>query len=162
MGRLSTTSKICGHAHQRTSLTVSCTNLLNLVLFKQFVFTLSSQVGASIIFLHFKHSVIDFGLWEQLVVSVHSIPLPLTDSCCCCQVGHKKGPGGKSYWFSWDSDEALLRNARWNWFTARNYCRMRCMDLITLESERELNFIGENMAAGGVREVSRWWCCWCC
>ena len=31
--------------------------------------------------------------------------------------------GGKSYWFSWNSDEAVLRNARWNWFTARNYCR---------------------------------------
>ena len=39
------------------------------------------------------------------------------------QVGHTKGPGGKSYWFSWDSDEDTLRNARWNWFTARNYCR---------------------------------------
>ena len=39
------------------------------------------------------------------------------------QVGHTFGPGGKSYWFSWDSDEETLKNARWNWFTARNYCR---------------------------------------
>jgi len=38
------------------------------------------------------------------------------------QVGEKEYDG-KSYWFSWDSDEAVLRNARWNWFTARNYCR---------------------------------------
>ncbi len=30
---------------------------------------------------------------------------------------------GKAYWFAWDSDEEVLRNARWNWFTARNYCR---------------------------------------
>ena len=81
--------------------------------------------------------------------------IAVTDGGCCSQVGHKKGPGGKSYWFSWDSDEATLRNARWNWFTARNYCRMRCMDLITLESGREHDFIGENMARGGVREVSR-------
>jgi len=81
----------------------------------------------------------------------------LPDAQLCAErqkkVGHKKGPGGKSYWFSWDSDEATLRNARWNWFTARNYCRMRCMDLITLESGREHDFIGENMARGGVREV---------
>jgi len=81
----------------------------------------------------------------------------LPDAQLCAErqkkVGHKKGPGGKSYWFSWDSDEATLRNARWNWFTARNYCRMRCMDLITVESRREHDFIGENMALGGVREV---------
>ena len=38
------------------------------------------------------------------------------------QAGHQS-IGGKSYWFSWNSDEAALQNARWNWFTARNYCR---------------------------------------
>ena len=37
---------------------------------------------------------------------------------------------GKTYWFSWQSDEEVLRNAKWNWFTARNYCRKRCMDLV--------------------------------
>ena len=50
-------------------------------------------------------------------------PVPSLVMTFPAQVGHKKGPGGKSYWFSWDSDEATLRNARWNWFTARNYCR---------------------------------------
>jgi len=81
--------------------------------------------------------------------------LPEAELCAERQrkVGHKKGPGGKSYWFSWDSDEATLKNARWNWFTARNYCRKRCMDLITLESAREQDFVGQNMARGGVREV---------
>ena len=38
---------------------------------------------------------------------------------------------GKTYWFNWNSDEAILRNAKWNWFTARNYCRKRCMDLVS-------------------------------
>jgi len=69
------------------------------------------------------------------------------------KVGHTKGPGGKSYWFSWDSDEATLSNARWNWFTARNYCRKRCMDLVSIESQQEQNFVGQNMARAGVREV---------
>jgi len=60
---------------------------------------------------------------------------------------------GKSYWFSWDSDEADLRNARWNWFTARNYCRKRCMDLISVESSAEQDFIGREMKRAGVREI---------
>ena len=37
----------------------------------------------------------------------------------------------KTYWFSWQSNEDVLRKARWNWFTARNYCRKRCMDLVS-------------------------------
>ena len=54
--------------------------------------------------------------------------MPATD--CPPQAGHQT-IGGKSYWFSWDSDESVLKNARWNWFTARNYCRKRCMDLVS-------------------------------
>merc|ERR1712061_782185 len=68
------------------------------------------------------------------------------------KAGHKQ-IGGKSYWVSWDSDEAVLRNARWNWFTARNYCRKRCMDLVAFENAREQNAVGEFMNAGNVREV---------
>jgi len=81
--------------------------------------------------------------------------LPEAELCAERQqkAGHKKGPRGKSYWFSWDSDEQTLRNARWNWFTARNYCRKRCMDVISLESLQEQEFVGQNMARAGVREV---------
>merc|ERR1712014_484499 len=80
----------------------------------------------------------------------------LPEANLCAERKRKAGHqtvGGKSYWFSWNSDEATLRNARWNWFTARNYCRKRCMGLITLEDAMEQNFIGENMARAGVREV---------
>jgi len=68
------------------------------------------------------------------------------------KAGHQQS-GRKSYWMSWNSDEAVLRNARWNWFTARNYCRKRCMDLISIESLDEQNFLGAAMGAGNVREV---------
>merc|ERR1712210_300888 len=68
------------------------------------------------------------------------------------KAGHKQ-IGGKSYWVSWDSDEAVLKNARWNWFTARNYCRKRCMDLVAFENGNEQNAVGEFMNAGNVREV---------
>ena len=37
----------------------------------------------------------------------------------------------KNYWYSWHSDEEVLKKARWNWFTARNYCRKHCMDLVS-------------------------------
>ncbi len=46
----------------------------------------------------------------------------LIDFLCTVQAGAVQFDG-KAYWFAWDSDEEVLRNARWNWFTARNYCR---------------------------------------
>ncbi|XP_023343172.1 uncharacterized protein LOC111712710 isoform X1 [Eurytemora carolleeae] len=80
--------------------------------------------------------------------------LPEADLCANRKnkVGEKEYDG-KSYWFSWDSDEAVLRNARWNWFTARNYCRKRCMDLISIESQDEQDFLGREMKKAGVRET---------
>jgi hypothetical protein len=60
---------------------------------------------------------------------------------------------GQNYWFSWESDETALKNARWNWFTARNYCRKRCMDLISIESKQEQDFLGGHMRSGNVQEV---------
>jgi len=80
----------------------------------------------------------------------------LPDAQLCAQRKNKSGHqlvGGKSYWFSWNSDEAVLKNAKWNWFTARNYCRMRCMDLIAIESNSELKSIGSVMKRGNVKEV---------
>merc|ERR1712117_755771 len=68
----------------------------------------------------------------------------LPDAKLCSESKKKAGLqqlGRKSYWMSWNSDEAVLRNARWNWFTARNYCRKRCMDLISIESLEEQKFL---------------------
>merc|ERR1711988_1590058 len=80
----------------------------------------------------------------------------LPEAKLCAERRDKVGEvefGGKSYWFSWNSDESVLRNARWNWFTARNYCRKRCMDLISIESRGEQDFIGREMKRAGVREI---------
>ena len=51
----------------------------------------------------------------------------------------------KSYWFSAASDETTLRNARWNWFTGRNYCRKMCMDMVSFESQAEQDFVEDLM-----------------
>merc|ERR1711874_799065 len=80
----------------------------------------------------------------------------LPDAKLCAARKQQKGADsfrGKTYWYSWESNEAVLKNARWNWFTARNYCRKRCMDLISIESEEEQEFLGRAMNGGNVREV---------
>lgn len=61
--------------------------------------------------------------------------------------------GGKSYWYSPGSDEAALRNARWNWFTGRNYCRKMCMDMVAIESLPEQNFITDLMSRTNVQNL---------
>jgi hypothetical protein len=52
---------------------------------------------------------------------------------------------------SWASDENVLRNARWNWFTGRNYCRKMCMDMVSLETEAEEDFVVGLMRNAGVK-----------
>lgn len=59
----------------------------------------------------------------------------------------------KTYWFSWQSNERVLRDARWNWFTARNYCRKRCMDLVSFENEGEWNLVKNFMSGAGIKEI---------
>ena len=59
----------------------------------------------------------------------------------------------KTYWFNWNSNEEVLREGKWNWFTARNYCRKRCMDLVSFENAAEWNFVKDFMARGGKSEI---------
>ena len=46
---------------------------------------------------------------------------------------------------SWLSDDPQLRNAKWDWFNARNYCRKRCMDLVSIETREEYEWIKQQM-----------------
>jgi len=59
----------------------------------------------------------------------------------------------KTYWVSWHSNEQVLRDARWNWFSARNYCRKRCMDLVSFENEGEWSLFKGFMEKAGVKEI---------
>merc|ERR1712029_243940 len=49
--------------------------------------------------------------------------------------------GNHLYWVSWQSNDHRLKTANWDWFNARNYCRKRCMDLVSIETQREYDFI---------------------
>merc|ERR1739848_76056 len=80
----------------------------------------------------------------------------LPEAKLCAERKDKVGEvefGGKSYWFSWNSDEGVLRNARWNWFTARSYCRKRCMDLVSFENEQEWNLVKNFMQGARVSQI---------
>jgi len=49
--------------------------------------------------------------------------------------------GGHNYWFSWQDSDNSVRNAKWDWFNARNYCRKRCMDLVSFETREEYEWV---------------------
>jgi len=48
---------------------------------------------------------------------------------------------GHLYWFSWQDNDGSVRNAKWDWFNARNYCRKRCMDLVSFETREEYEWV---------------------
>ena len=49
--------------------------------------------------------------------------------------------GGRNYYMSWQDSSARVRNTKWDWFNARNYCRKRCMDLVSFESQQEYDWV---------------------
>jgi hypothetical protein len=46
---------------------------------------------------------------------------------------------GKGYFFSWR--DPALKDVQEDWLGGRNYCRQRCMDLISLETSAENEWI---------------------
>ena len=48
---------------------------------------------------------------------------------------------GHLYWFSWQDNDGSVANAKWDWFNARNYCRKRCMDLVSFETKEEYDWV---------------------
>merc|ERR1711997_734453 len=49
--------------------------------------------------------------------------------------------GNTNYLFSWASNDARVRSGTWDWFNARNYCRKRCMDLVSIETQAEYEWL---------------------
>jgi hypothetical protein len=60
---------------------------------------------------------------------------------------------GKGYFFSWkDPRTATVEE---DWLGGRNYCRQRCMDLVSLETSTENEFIKRRIVEGKVRNIIR-------
>lgn len=62
---------------------------------------------------------------------------------------HEVGPGGKGYFFSWR--DPALKDAQYDWLDARNYCRRRCMETISLETSIENEWIKAQIVKDNVR-----------
>lgn len=74
------------------------------------------------------------------------------DGLLCQQRVNKPGIqsfGNHRYWFSWQ--DPSLANQKWDWFNARNYCRKRCMDLVSFETKAEYDWVKSFM--NGVKYI---------
>jgi len=80
----------------------------------------------------------------------------LPEAAHCATRKDKKGSlqfQNKTYWFNWQSNERVLREGKWNWFSARNYCRKRCMDLVSFENKAEWDLVQNFMSGAGIKEI---------
>ena len=69
-------------------------------------------------------------------------------------LGTSHGKLGKHHYFlSWR--EPWNKFEDWDWFNARNFCRERCMDLVSFETAHEFQMFKEVMIAG--RNINSWY-----
>jgi len=69
---------------------------------------------------------------------------------CENRIHHAKF-GKHGYFFSWEND--VTKNLTVTWFTGRNICRRHCMDLVSLETSEENEFIQGRMIQGLTRFI---------
>ena len=69
-----------------------------------------------------------------------SLPVP---QLCATRKIHSKLEDSE-YFFSWL--ERDTRNLFLNWLDARNWCRERCMDLVSLDSPQEIELVKQSIA----------------
>jgi len=72
-----------------------------------------------------------------------NLSLPTPSLCAGRKINARLSSGGSGYYFSWL--ERSTRNLFLNWLEARNWCRQRCMDLISMESPEEIQLVKESM-----------------
>ncbi|CAG7719448.1 unnamed protein product [Allacma fusca] len=68
-----------------------------------------------------------------------NLSLPKPELCAARKIHTKLGTSG--YYFTWLEKDT--RNLFLNWLDARNWCRERCMDLVSLETPQEIQLIKE-------------------
>nr|XP_021197504.2 uncharacterized protein LOC110381452 [Helicoverpa armigera] len=64
---------------------------------------------------------------------------PPVPSLCVQRTIHERFVDNKGYFFSWR--DPALRGVEEDWLSARNYCRQRCMDLVSLETSDENEWV---------------------
>jgi hypothetical protein len=55
-------------------------------------------------------------------------------------------PGSHGYFFSWE--EPGTAKLELDWSEAREFCRARCMELVSMETKRENKFVEDRLVKG--------------
>ncbi|XP_018319615.1 uncharacterized protein LOC108733071 [Agrilus planipennis] len=76
---------------------------------------------------------------------------PPVPRLCAQRTIHERFTDGKGYMFSWR--EPSLKGVEEDWLNARNYCRQRCMDLVSLETSAENEWIKERIVKDKVKYI---------
>ncbi|XP_044752585.1 uncharacterized protein LOC123312293 [Coccinella septempunctata] len=79
-----------------------------------------------------------------------SLHLP-NPQLCAQRVIHERTPDGKGYFFSWRDPQT--RGVEKDWLDGRNFCRERCMDLISLETSAENEWIKQRIVGENVKYI---------
>ncbi|XP_060517069.1 uncharacterized protein LOC132696327 [Cylas formicarius] len=70
---------------------------------------------------------------------------------CAQRTIHERTPDGKGYFFSWR--DASTKGVEDNWLAGRNYCRKRCMDLVSLETSAENEWVKKRIVDDQVKYI---------
>ncbi|GJQ86457.1 hypothetical protein Trydic_g10364 [Trypoxylus dichotomus] len=81
----------------------------------------------------------------------HGFRKPPEPALCATRVIHERTPDGKGYMFSWR--EPSLRGVEEDWLGGRNYCRKRCMDLVSLETSAENEWVKQRIVKDKVKYI---------
>ncbi|CAH0557256.1 unnamed protein product [Brassicogethes aeneus] len=76
---------------------------------------------------------------------------PPVPQMCAERVIHEKTPDGKGYFFSWR--DPALKGVEEDWLGGRNFCRKRCMDLVSLETSAENEWIKKRLIDEKVKYI---------
>ncbi|CAH1958885.1 unnamed protein product [Acanthoscelides obtectus] len=76
---------------------------------------------------------------------------PPVPALCAQRVIHERTPDGKGYFFSWR--DPATKNTELDWLDGRNFCRKRCMDLVSLETSAENEWIKKHIVDDKVKYI---------
>ncbi|KAG8232444.1 hypothetical protein J437_LFUL012368 [Ladona fulva] len=75
---------------------------------------------------------------------------PPVPALCAQRKIHEKY-GGKGYYFSWL--EQSTKSLQEDWLGSRNFCRMRCMDVVSPDTKAENEWIKSKIVAGNQKYI---------
>ncbi|XP_060535564.1 uncharacterized protein LOC132707658 [Cylas formicarius] len=88
------------------------------------------------------------GVGSAQFVNGRKLELPVP-SLCAGRTTDATSPAGSNYFYSWRRPEIDEED----WLGSRNYCRMRCMDTVSLETTAENEWIKNVIAQENVNQV---------